>query len=590
MRTTLRILSKLAAMSRKSPVLEEPQRFLLLSIVIGIFSGLVVVCFHISIEYLNWNTIHSLAPFSDMLYMLWPTLGGLAAYVLVNYLVPTARGGGVSYTKAAVYASDGYIPFRSVLGKFAGCTLSIGTGNPMGPEDPALQMGAGIASLLGRLFHLTRDHMRRIAPIGAAAGIAAAFNAPITAVLFVMEEVIAAWNAGVLGSIVLSAVSAVVVSRWFLGNEPLFSVPEFELVGYSELLIYAAIGVVGGCLSALFTRYSIPLRAKAQLLSGPRRLLLPVLAGLAVGLAGLVLPETLGAGYEVIDGAMHDRFPWDMLLLLGMVKLLAVGLCFICGTPGGLFAPTIFIGAMLGGGIAGLVHLYWPLETSSVGAYVLVGIGTFFAGVFRAPMTSVFMVFEISASYVIILPVMVANTFAILVSRRIQHESVFEFAAQQDGFDLPSVEERRKPPLMHVEDAMRRDRDRLVTNEVSVSDALATLDALGEQALLVEIRYGQWRWIDKRDLERAIDLGRGALIVKEGVRTKSLVRTHADVPMDQAMRKLAVYPVLPVASRMNPNYMVGTLTLDDIHRAYGIPAQNRAPARKQATRSTGDQA
>ena len=590
MRTPLRILSKLAAMSRRSPVLEEPQRFLLLSIVIGIFSGLVVVCFHVSIEYLNWHTIHSLAPFSDVLFLLWPTLGGLAAYVLVHYVVPTARGGGVSYTKAAVYASDGYIPFRSVLGKFASCTLSIGTGNPMGPEDPALQMGAGIASLLGRMFHLTRDHMRRIAPIGAAAGIGAAFNAPITAVLFVMEEVIAAWNAGVLGSIVLSAVSAVVVSRWFLGDEPLYAVPEFELVGYSELLIYAAVGVAGGCLSAFFTRYTIPLRARAQRLLGTRKLILPVVAGLGVGLAGLVAPETMGAGYEVIEGAMHDRFLWDMLLLFGVLKLLVVGLCFICGTPGGLFAPTIFVGAMLGGGIAGLVHLYWPLDTSSAGAYVLVGIGTFFAGVFRAPMSSVFMVFEISASYVIILPVMVANTFAIIVSRHLQHESIFEFSAQQDGFDLPSVEERRKPPLMHVEDAMRRGRERVVSNQVSVVHTLATLDKLGEHALLVEVRYGQWRWVDRRDVQRAVDRDRGSMSVTDGVRTRSLVRTYADVPMDQAMRKLAVYPMLPVASRMNPNYMVGTLTLDDIHRAYGIPAQNRPPTGRRMEHKARDQA
>ena len=457
----------------------------------------------------------------------------------------------------------------------------------MGPEDPALQMGAGIASLLGRMFHLTRDHMRRIAPIGAAAGIAAAFNAPITAVLFVMEEVIAAWNAGVLGSIVLSAVSAVVVSRWFLGDEPLYSVPEFELVGYSELLIYAAVGVAGGCVSALFTRFTIPLRAKAHALEGWRNLNLPVLAGLGVGLAGLVAPEAMGAGYEVIDGAMHDRFGWETLLLFGVLKLLAVGLCYICGTPGGLFAPTIFVGAMLGGGIAGLMHLYWPIETSSAGAYVLVGIGTFFAGLFRAPMSSVFMVFEISASYVIILPVMIANTIAILVSRQIQHESLFELAAVQDGFDLPSVEERRRPPIMHVEDAMRRGRDRVVSGRTPVAEALEKLDELGENALLVEVRHGLWQWIERRDVERAVERARGSVGVAEGARPRTLVRTHADVPIDQAMRHLAVYPLMPVASRMNPSFLVGTLTLEDVHRAYGMSPRGR-PAATRAARRTAD--
>ena len=588
MRQLRDFLATLARASRKSPILEEPQRFLLLSIVIGIFSGLFVVCFHISIEFLNWFTIHSPMAVEHYYLALWPALGGLIAYALVHYVVPTARGTGVNYTKAAVYASDGYIPFRSVLGKFGTCTLSIGTGNPMGPEDPALQMGAGIASLLGRVFHLTRDHMRLIAPIGAAAGIGAAFNTPITAVLFVMEEVVEAWNAGVLGSIVLSSVSAVVVSRWFLGDEPLYRVPAFDLVAYSELAVYAVIGAAGGYLSALFARYVIRLRGRALRLADRFKVWLPAAAGLVVGIVGVTVPETLGAGYEVIDGALNDRFPWDALLLFGTLKLVTLALCFSCGTPGGLFAPTLFVGAMLGGGLGGLAHLFWPLEASSTGAYVLVGMGTFFAGVFRAPMTSVFMVFELSASYEIILPVMIANTVSILVSRRLHHESIFQLAAFQDGLDLPSVEERREIPVMNVEDAMRRGRERIVSDRATVSEALAAADRAGGDAVLVEVPGGQWGWLARRDMERAAQQGKGSEPVPSALRPRSVIRTHPDLPIDQALRKLAVYPLLPVASRVNPSYMVGTLSLEDVHRAYGIAQQERPAGGARGAASAAD--
>ena len=564
------IIPRLLELSRKGPVLEEPQRFLLLAIVIGIFSGLIVVCFHVSIEYLNWNTINSLDQVSSLRIMLWPALGGCLAYLVVHFLIPTAKGTGVNYTKAAVYASDGYIPFRSVLGKFLTCSLSIGTGNPMGPEDPALQMGAGIASLLGRIFHLTREHMRLIAPIGAAAGIGAAFNTPITAVLFVMEEVVSAWNVGVLGSIVLSSVSAVIVSRWFLGDDPLYRVPEFELVGYSELAIYALVGVAGGCLAALFTRYVTRLRSLALNFPDNKRYLLPAAAGLVVGFIGIHVPETLGAGYEVIDGALHERFPWSILLLIGMLKLLTSALCYSVGTPGGIFAPTLFIGAMLGGGIGGLAHIGWPQDTSSIGAYVLVGIGTFFAGLFRAPMTSVFMVFELSASYVSILPVMIANTISLLVSRHIQPESLLQIVGRQDGLDLPSAEEARETPVLNIEDAMHRDEDCIISSRIQVHEALETINSLGSQQLLVEIKFGQWGWIQKSDLELAVHEGKHESSIREAVAIRPVLRTYPDLPLDQALRKLAVYPILPVTSRVNPNYILGTLTLEDVHRVYGI--------------------
>ncbi len=232
----------------------EAQRFLLLSTLIGIFAGLLVVCFHIAIDFIGWYAVGTLAEKTDFATVLSPALGATVAAALVWFVFKRARGSGVNQTKAAVYIYDGHVPFSTVVGKFLACSISIGSGNSLGPEDPALQMGAGIASLLGRGFKVTRDTMRMMAPVGAAAGIAAAFNAPITGVLFVMEEVVVGWHTGVLGSIVLSATSAVVVSRTFLGNDPLFDVPEFQLRDPMELVVYALIGVAGGLLAAAFMK------------------------------------------------------------------------------------------------------------------------------------------------------------------------------------------------------------------------------------------------------------------------------------------------------------------------------------------------
>jgi CIC family chloride channel protein len=547
----------------------ETQRFLLLSIIIGVCSGLLVVCFHISIEFLAWNAIH--VPGSQGWGTVFlPALGAAIGSLLVILFFRTARSSGVNYTKAALYVSDGYVPFSSVIGKFLASTVSIGSGNPMGPEDPALQMGAGVASLLGRLFRLTRENMRMIAPIGAAAGIGAAFNTPITAVLFVMEEVVASWNAGVLGSIVLSAVSAVVVSRWYLGDDPLFQVPVFSIEHPTELLVYALIGVVGGVLSAWFTRYTTQLREHAINLPQRIRYVLPAAAGLIVGIVGFWLPGVMGAGYGTIDSAMHDQFPWQTLLIFGFLKIVLVALCFSSGVPGGMFAPALFIGAMMGGGFGGLATTYSPLPTSSVGSYVLVGMGTFFAGSIRAPMTSVFMVFEVSASYVIILPAMIANTIAYLISRHMQRESMFHIVGQQDGLDLPSVEEQREAPMLTVEDALSSDSSRVLQARSTVKEALEKMQANDMRQALVAADWGQWSWLDRKDLEKAMEAGQGEEALDQAIMARAVIRLYPDLSLDSVMRLLGPYPILPVSSRANQNRLLGTLTLNDVHRAYGL--------------------
>jgi CIC family chloride channel protein len=312
------------------------------------------------------------------------------------------------------------------------------------------------------------------------------------------------------------------------------------------------------------------LRGRVISLPARIRYFLPAAAGLLVGIIGHWFPGVLGAGYGAIDSAMHDQFAWHSLLIFGCLKVLIVALCFSSGVPGGMFAPALFIGAMFGGGFGGLATAYSPLPTSSVGSYVLVGMGTFFAGAFRAPMTSVFMVFELSATYVIILPAMIANTIAYLISRSMQQESLFHATAQQDGLDLPSVEEQREAPMLTVEDAMSSDSSRVLQARTTVEEAVRKMSAANLQQVLVAADWGQWSWVDAKDLQRAIDAGRREETLDQAVMARAVVRLYPDLSLDSALRLLGAYPILPVSSRANSNRLLGTLTLNDVHRAYGL--------------------
>ncbi len=552
-------------------MMSETQRFLLLSILIGIFAGMLIVCFHISMDFLSWYSVGAISQRLRYGRLLCPPAGALLAVFLVRRLFPAARGSGVNQTKAALYISDGHVPFNTVIGKFLACSISIGTGNSLGPEDPALQMGSGIASLLGRMFQLKRDNMRLIAPVGAAAGIAAAFNTPITGVLFVMEEVVASWNAGVVGSIMLAAVSSVVVVRWFLGNEPLFRVPDFELTHPSELLVYAILGVVGGLLSAMFVKLVEWLDHRLKHLPVRTAYWQALSAGLLVGIVGLWFPQVMGAGYEAVDSALHDRFAWQILLALGLVKVFATLVCFSAGIPGGMFAPTLFTGAMIGGGLGALAHRYWPFPTSSADAYVLVGMGTFFAGVFRAPMTSIFMVFEVSATYVIILPVMISNTIAYFVSRQLQPVAFFTMLAKQEGVDLPSAEEQRSIPTLHVEEAMRTPPELILPGNVSVEEAVHQASGAGvDERCLVAFPDGTWSTIAAGALLGSRPQTNGRKSLREAFHLELVPRLYPDQAVDVALRYLGAYPLLPVVNRAHPDQLEGVITLEDIHRAYGI--------------------
>jgi CIC family chloride channel protein len=561
---------------RGIPAMGEGQLFLLLAVLIGIFSGLGVVLFRIAIE---WTQLILLGPAihpSPIRVLLAPTLTGLVVAALVIRVFPRARGSGVNQTKAAVYIFDGYIPFSTVIGKFIACALAIGGGASLGPEDPSLQIGAGIASKLGRALNLSQEKIRLIAPVGAAAGLAAAFNAPISATLFVIEEVVGNWSSGVLGAIILAGVSSVIVMRQFLGTDALFRIPPFRLEHAGELLGYAVLGVIGGGASVLFIQFIAYVRPRLRRLPRWTEYFQPAIAGFLIGMIGLRAPQVMGAGYPVIDWALHDQFTWNVLLALAACKILATGLSFVSGTPGGMFAPTLFVGAMLGGAVGGVERLFFHHITGSVGAFALVGMGTLFAGFLRVPITSVFMVIEVSGSYTAILPVMISNTIAYLISRQYQQTSLFDLLARQDGMILPSIEEQREQTTLRVEDALPPRRPTPPPSGSPASpptpqDEFAA--AVGRAEVDPELYFlsggpDGWRVHRRKPVSVGDDIESTGEGTPPPVAIESSPYLFPDQRLEDALRMMQDWPILPIINRADPQQLEGVLALSDVLRAY----------------------
>lgn len=567
--------------------LREERLFLLLSIFIGVISGLLVVSFRMAIEWLGILLLGSSPQPHQVNLLIRPTIAGIVIALLVRYAFPEARGSGINQTKAALYIRNGYISTRTVIGKFLLSALAIGSGFSLGPEDPSLQIGAGVASAISRRFDLSRARLRLFAPIGAAAGLAAAFNAPISAILFVIEEVIGNWSAAVLGSIVLSAISGVVVARSFWGAEPMFRIPAVTLVDARELLAYAVLGVVGGIASLIFTRALGWLRPMLRRQRPSWQLAQPALAGLMVGAIGYFgLPQVMGAGYNTIDQAMHGQFAWKMLLLLATFKIIATTVSFSSGTPGGMFAPTLFIGAMLGGSVGAFEHHFFPQLTGSIGSYSLVGMGVLFAAFLRAPLTSVFMVLEVSGNYSIVLPVILANTIAYLFSRALQPAPILEIFTHQDGLDLPSMEEQREESNLHLEDALHPTTAPVLQGSDTMADAAETLARYGDlrdtPAVLIHCSDGLWYVATAAEIEELLLAANGAhgeesaadsaagsqqrLELRLGPERTPVL--FPDLPLASALPHFQRWPLLPVTNRALRGSLEGTVSLDDVLHRY----------------------
>jgi len=549
----------------------EDQVFLLLALVIGAITGLVVVAFILLTERAGMRLYPvGGAPWRRFLF---PVVGSLVIGYLLSRYFPNARGSGVPQTKAALYAGGGRISLRTVLGKFFCTSATLASGIPLGREGPSVQISAGIASVLGRRLRMSPEKVKALLPVGAAAAIAAAFNTPLAAVVFSLEEIVGDMNAPVLGSVVVASATAWMVLRLLLGDHPLFNVPHYQLVHPAELAIYAVLGVVGGLVSAAFAKLLLGIRQRFLRFPAKTLWFQPLAGGLLVGIIGWFVPQVMGVGYDYVGDVLNGHMLLSLMVLLVVLKFFAVIVSYSSGNAGGIFAPSLFIGAMLGGTIGMIAHQLWPAYTATPGAYALVGMGAIFAGIVRAPMTSVLMIFEMTQDYAIIVPLMIANLVSLFISSQLQKQPIYEALAVQDGIHLPSHAARsgHTQRILQIMRAPTEYLEAAVDDQLTLQQAMERVHAGSSQAFLVSDASGVIDTMSTVQLERELaeDPNRKLADLTDPL---SFPHLHADHGLDLALERMGKHQLdlLPVVNRANIHKLEGVVTLRDVLDAYGI--------------------
>jgi len=545
----------------------EEQVFLALALVIGAITGLAVVGFIVLTERLGMRLYPVGA--ASWRRIFFPVVGSISVgYLLFRYF-PDARGSGVPQTKAALYAREGRILLRTVLGKFFCTSATLASGIPLGREGPSVQVGAGIASVLGRALGLRPEKVKALLPAGAAAAIAAAFNTPLAAVLFALEEVVGDLHAPMLGSVVLASATSWLVLRVLLGNNPLFKVPQYQLVHPAEFAVYGVLGVVGGIVSVAFTQLLLGLRERFLKMPTKTFWVQPAAGGLLVGILGWFVPQVLGVGYGYVGDALNGKMALNLMALLVVLKLVTVTTSYASGNAGGIFGPALFIGAMLGGSVGTIAHTLFPAHTATPGAYALVGMGTAFAGIVRAPMTSVLMIFEMTQDYAVIVPLMISNLISLFISSRLQPAPIYDALAVQDGIHLPTSESRRRT---------QREVIKIMRKPVEVLPA--DLDIREALNRVRDSKFQSWIVTDTSRVLGVVNLStlQRQLGQKESVRLRDAVHdlnfphVHSDQSLELALERMGAnhIQILPVVSRADVHDLLGVVTLGDVLDAYGL--------------------
>jgi chloride channel protein, CIC family len=586
-------------LDRLSP--PEGLLLLVLSAIIGAVTGLAAVFFIRLIALISHKSYAAVGSLGfqagPWCYIVVPVCGALLGGPLIAWFAREAKGHGVPEVMQALVQHGGRIRPRVALVKIFASALCIGTGGSAGREGPIVQVGSALGSSIGQVLHLSDERIRNLVACGAAAGIAATFNAPIAGVAFAIEVLMSELQVRMFGNIVISAVSASIVSQTFLGHNPAFNVPSHSLQSPVAILFYLVLGLAAALIGVGFIRmlgrferafdeWKFPAACK------------PAVGALLLGLVGFVyhflpgvglsastdpangfdlianIPHVYGAGLEFIETALLGEVEIQLLLLLMVLKLFATSLTLGSGNSGGVFAPSLFIGAMLGGAMGKMFYSWWPELAGAPGAYALVGMAAVFAGSARAPLTAMLIVFEMSNDYSLILPLMVAAVTSCYLAQYLYADSIYTQRLSRRGIRFSHGRDIDIMQGVLIREVMQKDVV-MVNKDDSLSDLyrcfqetnLLGFPVIDSDSLL-------WGVVTLQDMERIFSQDTLTLrgLTVDDVAVVDPITVFADEPIYTAIQKMAPRGLarLPVVSRSNDRVLLGMISRSDILRAYDL--------------------
>jgi len=557
--------------------LSEQQVLIILSVVVGVGGGFGAVIFRWLIGFFHtlffdYGTLlfSQITAHPKLLIPLIPMAGGLLVAPITYRLAKEARGHGVPEVMLAVALRGGIIRPLIALAKSIASSICIGSGGSAGREGPIVQIGSALGSTVGQIFKMSGERVKILVGCGAAAGISATFNAPIAGVLFALEIILGDFTMHAFSPVILSSVIATVISRAFVGNYPAFTVPRYDLVSIWEMPMYIGLGLLAGVFSVLFIKV---LYKSEDIFEtwGINNCLKPAFGGLMLGSLGIFFPQLFGVGYEAISSALHEETVVWVLFILVFMKIAATSLTLGSGGSGGIFAPSLFMGAMLGGFFGNLVHLAFPEVTATPGAYALVGMSAVVAGTTHAPITAMLIIFEMTGDYRIILPLMLSSVLSTLLSHKFSRESIYTMKLVRRGINLKAGKDISILGSVFVREVMNTQWES-ISHSMPLGKLLPFVES-SKESIFPVVDYkgdleGTMSLQDIRNLitKRSLD---DLVIVKDVVSSNPLT-LFPDETLISALQKFGLQDVeaLPVVERHNPKRLVGVLKRGDVISYY----------------------
>jgi len=576
-------------LARTLDTVQPPEQLVLtlLAIFVGMTTGAGAVLFHRFIDGVHAIFFGGADRFLSVLgpfrVMLLPAIGGLLVALIIRYPLRGRRGHGVAGVMESVALSGGRIqPLRNLLRVLASA-ITLGSGGSAGPEDPSVQIGAAIGSGTGQALHFSDERTRTLVACGAAAGIASAFNAPISGVFFALEIVLGQFTTAAFGVVVLSAVASAAVTQAMAGRQPAFQILPYSFVSAWELSLYSVLGLLAALVAVSYSQTLAWIHNRFALISWSP-VAKTVFGGLIVGVIGVAFPQVFGVGYGTIGAVLSDGgLAVKLLLALVLLKILATAITLGSGGIGGVFAPSLFLGAMLGGAFGQVVGRLFPGIVAAPPAYALVGMAAVLAGAIRAPITAIMIPFEMTQDYHVILPLMFATVISTFVSEFLHRESVYTMELLRRGVRLERGQDIDVMKGIAVWEAMTREVDTVSTN-LSLENLDLVFARSHHHGFPVLDENGDlWGVVTLQDLERAKKRGPIKDLCVRDIATTDVLVAYPDEPVWQALSRLGTRDVgrLPVVERSNPKHLVGAVRRYDIIHAYHRAIMRRMEKQEQ---------